>query len=110
MKQPWTKEEDEILIYNYPLEGPSIVSKLKNRTVNAIKNRAQTLGIIYRKEMFGWSPEELNILKEYYPIEGKKILERLPGRTLKTIQVTAHRLGIKRQYPKGDVDNDNFRK
>lgn len=96
MKKPWTKEEDEILIHSYPLDGPSIVSKLKDRTINAIKNRAQALGLIYRKEMFGWTEEELSILREYYPIEGKQILTRLPGRTLKTIQVTAYRLGIKK--------------
>lgn len=97
MKMYWTKEEDEILIKYYPKEGIAVVNKLNNRTVNAIKNRAQALGVIYRQEMFGWTEDELDILKEFYPKEGKKIMARLPGRTLKTIQVTASRMGIKRR-------------
>lgn len=97
MKPYWIKEEDEILIKYYPKEGTSIASRLQNRTINAIKNRAQALGIIHRQEMFGWTEDELTILKEFYPKEGKKIMSRLPGRTLKTIQVTASRLGIKRR-------------
>lgn len=96
MKNLWTKIEDEILINYYHKEGTAIIARLPNRTVNAIKNRAQALGLICRKEMFGWTDAELAILYEYYPKEGKQIVDRLPGRTLKTIQVTAHRLGIKR--------------
>lgn len=99
MKIPWTKEEDELLIKLYPSMGVAIVGKFHGmRSINAIKNRAQQLGIIHRQVMQGWSEEELDILRSYYPIEGKKIVERLPGRTLKTIQVTACRLGIKRIF------------
>lgn len=96
----WTKEEDQILIAHYPKEGTEIFKKLPGRTPNAIKNRAQNLGVIHRREMFGWTEEELNILKEYYPIEGKRVVSRLPGRTINTIQVTAHRLGVKRRNNK----------
>lgn len=96
----WTKDEDQILINHYPIEGTEVIKKLPGRTANAIKNRAQSLGIIHRREMFGWTEEELNILKQYYPIEGKRVVSRLPGRTLKTIQVTACRLGVKRRMEK----------
>ena len=97
MKVPWTKEEDEILATYYAKEGTQTANRLQGRTLNAVKNRAQALGLTYRKTLATWTTEELKILKEYYPIEGKQIAERLPGRTLKTIQVTAYRLGIKRR-------------
>lgn len=97
MKRRWTKEEDTILIKYYSKEGPDVIERLSGRTTNAIKNRAQQLGLIYRQEMFQWTEEELSILRQYYPIEGKRIIARLPGRTLKTIQVTAFRHNIKRR-------------
>lgn len=100
MKKPWTKEEDVILISYYKKEGINVINRLSGRTANAVKNRAQSLGLIHRQEMFGWTEEELNILKTYYPIEGKRVLSRLPGRTVKTIQITAHRNGIKRIFNK----------
>ena len=99
IKKQWTKEEDEILVNNYTRLGPTdCAALLEGRTVIAIKNRAQSLGLIFRKEMFGWTDEEMDILRKYYPIEGKRVAARLPNRTISTIQVTAHRAGIKRHF------------
>lgn len=97
MKLTWTKEEDEILIKYYAKEGTLVVNRLSGRTINAVKNRAQLLGLIHRQALNTWTDAELKILYEYYPTEGKQVINRLPGRTLKTIQATASRLGIKRQ-------------
>lgn len=104
----WTKEEDEILINYYPKEGTGVIKRLKDRTINAIKNRAQALGIIYRYEMINWTAEELEILKIYYPTEGKKVAIRLPRRTVKTIQATALRLGIKRIFRMSSKESDDI--
>ena len=95
----YEKVEDEILVNNYTRLGPTdCAALLEGRTVVAIKNRAQSLGLIFRKEMFGWTDEEMDILRKYYPIEGKRVAARLPNRTISTIQVTAHRAGIKRHF------------
>lgn len=97
-RKKWTKEEDEILVKYYSVEGTEVVNRLSDRTVNAIKNRAQALGLIHRQEMFGWTAEELEILRKYYPSEGKRVANRLPGRTVRTIQIMAFREGVKRQF------------
>lgn len=99
MKEAWTDAEIKILIDYYPSDGTNITVKLPNRTVNAIKNKAQQLGILTRKPITSWTAEEIEILKQYYPIEGKHVVSRLPGRTISTIQVYAFRLGIKKVKP-----------
>ena len=105
-KKKWTKEEDILLIKFYPKMGTDIVSKLPGRTVNAIKNRAQYLGILTRPEIIAWTEKELDILKKYYPLEGKKVISRLPGRTIKTIQVMAFRLNISKKKKSEVMQND----
>lgn len=45
----WTKEEITVLKKWYPIEGTKVKSKLKNRTVEAITQKAKKLKISYRK-------------------------------------------------------------
>ena len=94
-----TRDEDKFLVDNYSNYGPSKCAEtLTTRTEASIKSRAQSLGLIYRQELFDWSAEEINILKTYYPSEGKRVGYRLPNRTPATIRVMAHRLGVKRVF------------
>lgn len=91
----WSPEEDEILRKYYPTGGLKECKKYLNRTKEAIKRRAQTLGIKY-DDPNKRSPEEDDILRKYYPNGGiKKCAEYLIKRTKKAIGARAKKLKIK---------------
>lgn len=57
----WKPEEDEIIIKYYKSEKSDIVNRLNNRTWNAIKCRANDLGVSARET---WSNIEVGLLEE----------------------------------------------
>ena len=46
----WTKEEDNILRQYYPLEGPSVEKRFKNRSKGCCFARAKKLGLEYKNQ------------------------------------------------------------
>ena len=99
LSKVWTEEEDN-LVRKYYAEHPDGkgVSKFaketfKNRTTEAVKSRAKTLGLT-KPNTTPFTEEENEILKKYYPIEGRKVVERLPNHPVKAIHSQAWRLGI----------------
>lgn len=96
----WTSQEDNILSCYYPYEGNSVVERLPGRTVGAIQQRVQKLGLqrIARFANDRWSWEEDNILRMYYPQMGIKMSKMIPHRSKAAISNRATILGIKRVY------------
>lgn len=61
----WLEEEDSILTEKYGVENNVELSKLINKSVSSIRNRAIQLSL--KKESFYWTPnEELYLIKNYY--------------------------------------------
>ena len=95
-KNLWRPEEDKVIVEQYKtIDINELALLLPDRTKDAIKQRAQVLGV--STEYLPWSTEEIDILKTNYPVMGKRVMRLLPNRSLKNIQVTAYRLGIKRR-------------
>ena len=97
-KKSWSEEEDSIIREFYPTEGKEITSRLKGRTLAAIRLRAYTLGIKLSEDVFkrnAWSEDDDNIIRSFYPEEGEAVSERLPGRTISAIKIRASKLGVR---------------
>ena len=92
----WTDAEDNIMKEYYPKIGVMVVDILPARTTNAIKNRANYLGLIYKETYNSWTQEEVDILRAYYPIEGKKCSSRIPNHSIRSVQAMAIKLNIKK--------------
>jgi hypothetical protein len=88
----WSEEEDEILKQYYPIEGAKCCSRLQDRTMNSVMQRANKLGIAYTEN--SWSDEELEIIRIYYPKEGKNIVNRLPHKTIYAIKAQARKMKV----------------
>lgn len=94
-KLKWTEEELDVLLKHYPTCGPRKCKEiLKNKTIEAISQKAHLLGLKYISP-HSWSEEDIKILKEWYPIEGPEIVNRLPHKSLKAIQAKAYKLKLK---------------
>ena len=93
----WTDSEIKFLINNYQLKGRKFVSEKLNKSVDSIKHKAKTLGLITRT-CNKWSNEEIKFIKENYSKMGrKKICESL-NRSDSSVGVKAKELGLKVKY------------
>ena len=102
----WTQEEDDIIRNNYKDKGSEGCSKLlMNRTINACRSRAQTLGL--SDSFQPWTEEEDNILIENYPNIGCKVSELIPNRTINAIKNRVILLGL-RVYDNGKWSEDEI--
>nr|DAR20176.1 MAG TPA: Chromatin remodeling complex ATPase [Caudoviricetes sp.] len=94
LNKGWSKEEDNILIKNYPTICMGVIDMLDGRTEESIKGRVRQLGIKYRNIDY-WITEEDDILKQYYPTEGRNVYKRFKNRTMQQCQTRAQILGLK---------------
>lgn len=90
----WTKEEDEMLRQYYPIEGKLCAKRFVNRSVQAIQNRAFTLGI--KSPVQRWTNEEDKIIYEFYKKNKNRCFELLPNRKKSAICARAQRIGASR--------------
>lgn len=90
----WTDAEEVILRKYYPTEGRNVAARLKRRSVEQCKRKANYLGLHYTGRG-PWSPEEEEIVRKYYPTEGAKTLKRLPGRTRAALTLRAQELSVR---------------
>lgn len=90
----WSKEEDEIILKYYAIEGCDFVYKLlgEKRNKPSIMTRASRLGV---KQQPLWTQEELKLLIQFYPDEGQDIIKRLPNKNASQIASKAQALKIK---------------
>ena len=112
----WTKEEEEVLKYNYTKMGSAIVCLLPNRSLQAIANKAQHMGIRppgYKstKSKSEWTrAEDRIIIKHCYDYISNKltfddsVLEHLPNRSeddirLRVASLAKYRNSILGGYP-----------
>jgi len=100
----WTKEEDDIVINNFPKKAFSLLS---GRTKAAINNRKMRLNTVliskYKKsheekvsERF-WTEKEDEIIKNNSPKKAKKFL---PNRSMQAIYLRRIKLGISEEVAK----------
>lgn len=90
----WTKEEEDVLIKYYPIEGVDVFKRLSNRTKDQCLTKAHNLGLKSNKKNSDWSEEEKNILLKFYQLEGSKVSCRLSNRSPQSCTVMAHKLGL----------------
>ena len=64
----WTKEEFDILREDYQTYGINIPRLMRDRTLSAIQNKAQQLGLLPAKQY--WTAEDIDFLIKEYPIYG----------------------------------------
>ena len=94
----WTQEEDDIIRNNYKDRGSEGCSKLlMNRTINACRSRAQTLGL--SDSFQPWTEEEDSILRENYPKIGGKVSKLIPNRTSSAVANRIYALNLKAPSP-----------
>ena len=89
----WTKEEEEILITYYPIEGKEVSKRLPRHTVASIQSFAREHDLIFRSDY--WTEKEDMIIKNDYSLNGQKVTEKLPGRSWEAIKKRAGSIGIK---------------
>lgn len=90
----WTKEEEDILMKYYPIEGVDVFKRLSNRTKSQCLTKAHNLGLKSDKRNSDWSDEEKDILLKFYQLEGSKVSCRLSNRSPQSCTVMAHKLGL----------------
>lgn len=98
-KRPWTKEEEKILRELYPSAGPAACATRLGRSRNAVRVRAQKLGL-QRSHTVGrgrpWTPQEEEYLRRYYRrLPAREIAAEL-GRTTSAVHTRARRLDLAR--------------
>lgn len=106
----WTKEEDEILIKYFPIEGYRVISRLKDRNKNSCHSRIKILGLKFNKRPMKWDESEDIIIKKYYPIEGVKVSNRLINRTEYACGARAKKIGITKDYKNWTKEEDEILK
>lgn len=97
----WTAEEDQILKDRYASEGArNLVSLLPGRSIRAINNRAELLGLPSPscKRTDCWSEHDLNVLKEHYSELGVKGVLPLLEKKYSPVAIhnMAYKLGLRR--------------
>lgn len=91
--QRWTTDDYARLHRFYPLYGPHYCARLLGRTVNAVKVKANNIGITESRQ---WSPEEIKTLKEIYQSGipwARRHASRALGRTEIAVITKARKLG-----------------
>lgn len=87
--EPW---QDNMIIGNYPIAGPSMYYMIPGITKEQCTRRARELGVRYKRL---WTEEEDLIIKRYYPTEGKEVYKRLENRTKDSCSSRASTLKVK---------------
>ena len=90
----WTHEEEEQLRHYYPLYGGRYVARLLGRSMDAVKIRADRIGVDGTRPR--WTAAEIKRLKAEYgkmPIEK---LARLLGRTVLSVRTRTKSLGLRK--------------
>lgn len=92
----WTPEEDALLAEKYPSMGKDVQTLLPNRTLTAIRARANkfSLRAPMAKTVRAWTMEEDAILRERYASEGGAVQAFLPTRSLSSIYAHAGKLNL----------------
>lgn len=95
MENFWSEEELRTLKEKYPLckRINEILPFLPNRGINAIKAKANELGL---KTRFFWSKEETEILKKIYPTTPNEKIAKILKREKREIHDKAISLGLKK--------------
>ena len=94
-KNPWTKEELEILKKNYPKMGAN--TPIPNRTKVSIRQKAHYMNLKceeIQKADFTYTKKEEEILKKEYPQKGTNIPELLKKYSKQSIRTKAFKMGI----------------
>ena len=97
-KNPWSKEELEILHNFYPIEGKLVLDKLPNRTYSALRQKACYDGIKFEGitsiGQSAWTEKEIDTLTRLYPVLGSKVCDYFPNRTVDSVLNKATRLKL----------------
>ena len=109
----WTKSEVRILKDNYPHMGSSISDLLPDKSINAIRFKAHSLGIRCLSRTYGnntraWKSYEDKILIDNYKLLGKDIVKLLPGRSYESIKYRACILGVSASKNKWSSNEDQI--
>lgn len=99
-RKRWTKEQDKILMREYPIRGKNIQELLKQgRTISAIANRVHQLGLKHVRRY--WTDDMIQILKEKFPENGSNISELINlDKSKNAIKMKARLIGVKCKYKK----------
>lgn len=89
----FTKEEDKIIIENYPTMRREVCKLLPDRSAGSVMGRARALGFKLGSPNY-WSEEEEAILREHYPTMGENIKDLLPNRSVRAIKQRAYQMHI----------------
>lgn len=93
----WTDSEIQFLINNYQLKSRKFVSEKLNKSVDSIKHKAKSLGLITRT-CKKWSEEEIKFLKENYSKLGRNLICEKLDRSNSSVGVKAKEFGLKVKY------------
>jgi len=101
-RRPWSNEEYEVLVREYPLGGVERCAPLlPNRTAVSIRNMAYTLELQVKSQ---WSRAEKATIRQLYPRGGARAcLPHLPGRTLSAIHDFAKRHRLRSSGHRGSA-------
>lgn len=104
----WSPEEDAVLRAHYPDGGArACVKLLPHLTMNAVRNRVQTLGLRWNGS---WTAEEVAVLKRLYPEGGlDAVAKALPHRNRESIRSKTYCLGLrltKEAYAKSQQETE----
>lgn len=78
LRKSWTEKEDKYVIKNYITKSKESIARKLKRTPNAIKRRANLLGVRKQELPDFWNDKEIQLLKELFPEATKqKILENI---------------------------------
>jgi hypothetical protein len=96
MSTAWTFDEEQIVLRDYPTEGPSCAHKLPGRSQHAVELRAQQMGVAPKRRHALWTEIERQLIRgSYTNIGAERLASYLPGRTPSAIKEYARRLGVK---------------
>lgn len=91
----WTQEEIDLLVKLYPTTHNEIISKKLNRTVTALRSKADVLNLKKLTKRI-WTEDENKILSELYPHTDDDAIAKQINRTTKSIKSQAARLKLKK--------------
>lgn len=95
-RQPWTKEEEELLKLQYPaLIEEELLSLFPGRSIHSLKRKANKFGVTKRDI---WTEEELKVVEQYEELSKQNLISRLPGRSWVAIKTMAHNLGKRKRF------------
>lgn len=90
----WTPEEIKILIELYPYTHNKVISKKLNRTILAVKTKAESLNL-YKNE-WRWSQEEIKKLIGLYPDVDNVTIALQLNKTERSVKSKANKLKLEK--------------